>query len=65
MAESGGKRWRRNRHGQHERRKRELTCRVHMSVTGKREGDVAQRRKSKKKTHSNEDVIGALACWAG
>jgi hypothetical protein len=35
-----------------------------MSVVGKREGDVTQKRKAKKKTHLNEDAMGTRASWA-
>jgi hypothetical protein len=35
-----------------------------MPLIGKRECDMAERRKLETKTHSAEDAKGAWACWA-
>jgi hypothetical protein len=64
MAESDGNWWRRCRAQWHGRRKRELICGAHMLVTGKREGDVAQRNEPKKEIYSDEDAMGTQDCWA-
>jgi hypothetical protein len=65
MAESDENRRWRGQDQWHGRRKRELTCGAHMSVIGKREGDVAQRHKSMKEMYSDKDDMGTQAYWAG
>jgi hypothetical protein len=35
-----------------------------MLVTGKREGDMAQRNEPKKEIYSDEDAMGTQAYWA-
>jgi hypothetical protein len=47
------------------RRKRGLTCGAHMSITGKREGSVAQKCKLMRETYSNGDAKGARAYRSG